>query len=96
MKITKWVDFGQEIEINVDSKDISAALAEAFAVVTKDRLGEEGPNRNDILIALNAIAAFLNALTDQQISLMTLGQRITVSGFLAKHAARFKIPKEME
>ena len=95
MKVTKWVDMGQEVEVDVGVDDIRSALAEAFAAVTEDRLGENGPNKNDVLLALNSMAAFLNALTDGQIGLLTLGQRITVESFLTRVAARFKISTEM-
>jgi hypothetical protein len=90
MKVTKWVDMGQDVEISIGADDIRIALAESFDIVTRDRLGEEGPTRFDITSALNSIGAFLNALTDEQISLLTDGQRNLVGSFLAKSSARFK------
>lgn len=90
MKVTKWVDMGQEVEVEVGADDIRGALAEAFAVVTEDRLGESGPNRNDVMLAMNSMAAFLNALTDGQIGLFNIAQRTFIESFLVKAAARFK------
>jgi hypothetical protein len=95
MKISKWVDMGQEVEVEICAQDIRAALSEAFSVVTCDPLGEEGPNRNDVLIALNGMAAFLNALTEDQIATLLLGQRPIIQAFLLKAAARFAVPPEM-
>ncbi len=94
MKITKWVDFGQEVEVNIGADDIRAALAEAFAVVTKDRLGEGGPSRNDVLTALNYIGTFLGALTDEQIGLLNFQQRVIIQGFMLKASNRFRPPTE--
>lgn len=91
MKVSKWVDFGQDVEVDISADDIRAALAEAFNVVTEDRLGEGGPNRNDVLLAFNSMAAFLNALSDQQIGLLTSAQRLHVEKFLRKAAGRFGI-----
>lgn len=90
MKIRKWVDMGQEVEVEIGADDIRSALSEAFSRVMQDRLGEEGPTRQEVTLALNDIAIFFNALTDQQIDLLTLGQRNIVQVFLFKAAERFK------
>jgi hypothetical protein len=90
VKINKWVDMGQEVEVEIGADDIRIALAEAFAVVTQDRLGEEGPNRFDIMRALNAIGAFLNAMTDEQIALLSDAVRHQVQTYLAKASERFQ------
>lgn len=92
MKVRKWVDFGQEVEVNIGADDIRAALAEAFETIAGDRLGENGPNRNDVCMALNNIAGFLNGITDQQIGLLYPTQRSTVEQFLLKAAQRFRQP----
>lgn len=89
MKITKWVDFGCEVDIDVSAEDISAALAESFVEATRDNLGEAPPSCGQVARALNGMAAFLNALTDEQIASMTTGQRGVVAKFLAKAATRF-------
>ncbi len=90
MKITKWVDFGCEVEVDVSSEDIRAALSEAFTEATRDNPGEPPPWLGDVTRALNGMAVFLNALTAEQIAAMTPGQRKVVSEFLARAAERFR------
>ncbi len=90
MKITKWVDFGCEVDVDISSDDIRAALSESFSEATRDNLGEPPPGPRDVLRALNGMAAFLNALTNEQISALTPGQRKVVASFLAGAAERFK------
>jgi hypothetical protein len=90
VKVSKWVDFGLEVDVEVGVDDIRVALAEAFANVTDDRLGEEGPSRHDISRAINCIALFLKALTDEHIALLTQGQREIIGKFLSESAARFE------
>jgi hypothetical protein len=92
VRVTKWVDMGQDVEVEISVEDIRAALSEAFEGITKDRLGEEGPSREDVARVLNSIAAFLNAITDKQIASLTPAQRAAVAPYLAKAAARFVEP----
>lgn len=89
MKIRKWVDFGQEVDVEIGMEDIRSALGEAFSNVTADRLGEERPNRGNVARALNSIAGFLNALTDEHVALLSSAARSTVRTFLVKAADRF-------
>jgi quinol monooxygenase YgiN len=89
MKVSKWVDLGQEVEIDITAEDVRHALSEAFAVVTEDRLGEEGPNRYDVMRTLNDIAAFLNGLTDEHIALLNHHQRAACADLFAKSSERF-------
>ncbi len=89
MKISKWVDMGQEVEIEVGVDDVRAALAEAFDNVTQDRLGEEGPNRSEVALTLNNIAQFLKALTDDQIAMLSPQARELTAKFLAEQSKRF-------
>ena len=96
MKVSKWVDMGQDVEVEIGADDIRYALSEAFSRVIQDPLGEAGPTRKDVTRALNDIATFLNALTDPQIDLLNLGQRSAVHAHLLKTAERFKIPGGME
>jgi hypothetical protein len=96
MRIRKWVDIGQDIDIDIGLDDIRCAMAEAFQNVTQDRLGEPGPNRAEIMMTFNDIAIFLKAVTNAQISMMTLGQIDTIHRFLTTQAERFKIPEEMQ
>lgn len=93
MKVKQWVDFGQEVEIDVSITDIRAALGECFENVTQDRIGEEGPSVGDVLHALNSIAKFFNAMTDEQIALLSEKARIMVGNFLSDQEKRFKIDK---
>lgn len=88
MKISKYVSFEQEVEIDIDLNDVRYCLAEAFARVEQSKHGEE-PTRRDVLSALNRIASFLNALTDEQIVIMTPGQTKMIGEYLATQAARF-------
>jgi hypothetical protein len=84
MKVKAWVKVFQEVEANVDVADISAALSEAFSAAR----GEE-PNARNVLLALNDIAVFLKAITDDQIRSMQPSPRAFVAEFLSKQAARF-------
>lgn len=94
MKVTKWVDLGQEVEIEIGADDIRAALGEAFGRVTSDPLGEEGPSRSDVVACFNSIAGFLNAITDEQITKLNYLQRVVIGKFLRKHAERFPDPTQ--
>ena len=89
MRVEKWVDFGQNVTVEIGMDDIRAALAECFEVVTRDRLGESGPNRADILRALSSISSFLEALTDKQIGMLTDSQKAVIHDFLREQATRF-------
>lgn len=89
MKVSKWVDMGQEVEIEVGVDDIRGALAEAFARVTNDRLGEDGPTAQEVMFAFNSIAQFLRAITNEQISHMNVHQLATIAGFLDTQAKRY-------
>lgn len=94
MKVSKWVDMGQEVDVEISVEDIRCALAEAFSAVTEDRLGEPGPSRQDIARALNLIAQFLKALTDGQIDMLTFGQRFAIEKFLSEQTVRFRLTTE--
>ncbi len=90
MKISKWVDMGQEVEIDIDVDDIHSALAEAFSNITEDRLGEEKPTTRDVLRVFNTIAQFLKAITDEQIAGMAPVPAGVVATFLDLQAQRYK------
>lgn len=94
MKITKWIDMGQEVEIHISAEDIRIALSEAFSEATKDKLGEDD-NQHDILLAINSMACFLNAVEQHQIDAMKFGQRLTIEKFLRGAADRFKLSAEV-
>lgn len=84
MKIYKWVDIGQEVEIEIGFNDVRVALAESFAQVTKGSPGETG-----MLLAFNQIAMFMKAVTVKQIGMLNVQQRKIIGDFLAEQAKRF-------
>lgn len=88
MRVSKWVDLGAEVEIDIDVRDIRGALAEAFES-TEPKL-DEVPTIQDILRAFNLIGTFLNAFEDSQIDRLTLGQRSTIASYLTKAAKRLE------
>ena len=91
MRITKWVDIGDEVGIDIDVNDIRGALTEAFA--RTEQGFEELPTITDILRAFNQIGAFLNAFEQQHIDRLTLGHRSIIAAFLSEAADRFKVPE---
>jgi hypothetical protein len=94
MKVTKWVDYGCEVEVEVGADDIRSALNEAFYAVNQNE--EEAINIHDILYAFSSIAAFLIAFSEEQITLLKPAQRKTIAEFLTKQGERFKMPVEAE
>ncbi len=84
MKISKWVDLSQEVEIEIGLDDVRGTLAESFAQVTKGSPGETG-----MLLAFNQIAMFMRAVTVKQIGMLNAQQRRTIGNFLAEQAKRF-------
>lgn len=89
MRISKWVDMGQEVEIEIGADDIRLALAEAFATTSGGVLGEV-PTKHDVTRSLNSIGAYLNAMTEEHIAKLSAGERKIIGEFLAKNAARFQ------
>jgi hypothetical protein len=90
MKVSKWVDFGQEIEIEIGTDDVRAALAESFQRVTSPGFEEEPPPDHAVRSMLSTIASFLKALTDEQIAAsLSEPARKTVHNFLVEQTARF-------
>jgi hypothetical protein len=89
MKITKWVDMGAEVEVEIGADDIRIALSEAFSSVEVQAFDAK-PTRFDVTRALNDIAAFFNAITDEHIGLLNDAQREVTEKFLRRAADRFK------
>ena len=87
MRITKWVDFGQEVEVSIGSDDIRLALAEEFEAVTDQDIEPVTPKA--ILRMVNICAQFLKALTDAQIVSLETEPRKLVGKFLAEQSVRF-------
>jgi ABC-type transporter Mla subunit MlaD len=90
MKVSKWIETSQEIEIDVGADDINAALREAFATPN-----QKDGQAHDVLRALNTVATFLNAFDTTLIDRLTFGQRLTIEKFLRNAADRFKLPPEV-
>jgi len=88
MKVTKWVHFGQEVEINISMHDIREALTEA--------LGSPATSEHEPMKAVFACLAqtttFYRAITDEQIVLMNDNQRKLIGQFLSEQADRFRVP----
>lgn len=89
MRISKWVDMGQEVEIEIGMDDIRAALSECFERATRDELYDEGPNRQHIVYAMNTLGTFLRALTDRHIDCLTHEQRRVIEAFLTEQSKRY-------
>ena len=81
MKITKWVDMGAEVDVDIDARDISAALSEVFSVVVEPKF-EEVATARDVIRAIAMVGTFLTALTDEHIAALNEAQRTTVFRFL--------------
>lgn len=89
MKVSKWVDMGQEVEIEIGIEDVRIAMCEAFHVVTRDNLGEPGPANGEVMRAFNNLATFLRAFTDEQITQLKPEPREVIAQFLNEQSKRF-------
>lgn len=87
MRITKWVDMGAEVEVEIGVDDIRCALVEAFSASNQNL--EEPVNIHDILRAFSNIGSFLRAFTDEQIAMLNDAQRKIIGDFLKTEAERF-------
>lgn len=87
MRVTKWVDMGAEVEIQIGADDIGSALNEAFSCA--NQRPEEAVNIHDVLRALNDIAGFLKGISDENIARLNDKQRQLIGGFLRDQAPRF-------
>lgn len=89
MKVSTFVDLGsQEIEVDIGFEVVSAALSEAFAVATRPD-GDDRATVRDVARALNNIAVFFGALTDEHIARLSPQVRKVVHAFMTTHAERF-------
>jgi hypothetical protein len=89
VKVSVWVDLSRQVDVDVSVDDIRSSLSEAFAEAEQrpDRVA----NIHSVMRAMNQIAGFLNAFTEQEIDRLNFGQRSTISAFLSKQAQRFQI-----
>lgn len=91
MTITTMVDLpAVEANVQVDLKDVRAMMAEAFSNIN-NREDDDKPSTYTIKRALNDIACFLNAMTDEMIGQLEPAPRKLVADFLAKNSERFKV-----
>jgi hypothetical protein len=93
MRVSKWVDMGQEVDIDIGVDDISEALSEAFANVNETPF-DERPNAATVTRALNHIGGFLRGFKDEHLAMLTEAQRKVVGNFLLEQANRFLGPKQ--
>jgi hypothetical protein len=82
------VDFGQEIDVEIDGKEVALAFEEAWGNVTNNEW-ETLPTRDDIIRAIGKVGIFLRALTDKQIADLNVKQRETVRKFLESEVIRW-------
>jgi hypothetical protein len=85
MKVSQYVNFSQEIEIEVGVDDIRAAFAEELAEIKRP------VSDHAIKQMLNVVGQFFNALTEDQIATLTPQARSTVQQYLVKQAQRFAL-----
>ena len=77
MKIQKWVDYSQEVEIELSAEDIQLIF------------DSDSDSLPSIFRCLNSVAAFLKGISDGKIEEMDPGQRKVITEFLTTQAARF-------
>lgn len=79
MKVSKWVDYSAEIEVEIGMEDIRAGIADALL----------SKNPHDINGSLNTVGVFLRAFTDEQILALSPKVREVIRIFLSEAALRF-------
>jgi len=77
MKITKYVCFDQEVEVDITVEEITQAI------------NEEPDCMKNILYGLNNIGVFLKAIPDSSILKLTDSQRKMIREFITEQVARF-------
>ena len=83
MKVTKWVEFSQEVEISLGVEDLHGLLAESLVSDRQETLRE-------VLHGMNAVLSFLRAVGDDQIAAMLPVHRQLVATVLAEQIVRFQ------
>lgn len=79
MRVTKWIDVSQEVEIEIGTDEIQNAIKGWF---------DSGADHN-VKSALNDIAKFMKCISDEQIEKMGPASKAIVGKFLAEQSARF-------
>jgi hypothetical protein len=77
MKITKYVCFDQEVEIDITVDEITQAIY------------EDPDCMKNVLYGLNNVGMFLKAVPDSAILKLTEAQRKMIREFITEQAARF-------
>lgn len=90
MRVEKWVDFGQEVTVEIDARDIAQALEEAFKECEEPLCADDPPKSAAIGYAFSRINEFLKALTAKQITLLSPEARKIINAFLLDSAKRFQ------
>lgn len=88
MKVSTWLDLSKTVEVDVSVEDIRLALVEAFCEANVGALS----GTQAVMRAMNHIAVFLNAFSQDEIDRLTTVQRSTIFAFLDKQAKRFQVP----
>ncbi len=80
MRISKYIEFCQEVEIDLSSDDITEII---------DR---DSDSLQNVLWGLNSIATFLKGISDSKMAEMSPEQRKYVRDFLLTEAERYNMP----
>ena len=78
MKISKWVTYDAEVEVDISLEDIVTAIR------------EDTDSLENVLRGLNNTLNFIKAIPDSLIADFNDGQRKVVREYLSKEALRFK------
>ena len=77
MRIDKYIDFSQEVEIELSSEDIYLILEEDAESVPV------------VLRCLNSVATFLKGVPEARIAEMTNEQKTIIRDFLSEQSGRY-------
>ena len=87
MTIKKWVEFSQEVDVEIGGDEVALAFQEAWGRI--DDI-DGVPNRHAIIRALGRVGTFFKALSDAQIADLNVKQRETIRKFLETEAVRWR------
>ena len=82
MKLTKWIDFSKEVEVDISAEDCAAALSES--------LPEEREGENWCIRGISTAHLFLRSIPDARIAALTETQREAIQKALTVQANRYK------
>ena len=87
MTIKKWVEFSQEVDVEIGGDEVALAFQEAWGRI--DDI-DGVPNRQAIIRAIGRVGTFFKALSDAQIADLYVKQRETIRKFLETEAVRWR------